>query len=180
MSGKVPGDELSETIACPPMPIIIGAPRSGTTLLRFMLDSNPELAIPPETGFLALGDQFTSQGEALREEFFQAVVDFPPQVPNWEDFQIPQAVFWANLVELDPFTVSEGYRTFYRLYASRFTKRRWGDKTPVYCHHLETIAAVLPEAHFIHIIRDGRDVSISETDVVLTWMENRNSGQPLV
>ena len=34
------------------MPIIVGAPRSGTTLLRLMLDSHPDVAIPPETGFL--------------------------------------------------------------------------------------------------------------------------------
>ena len=37
-----------------PIPIIVGVPRSGTTLLRFMLDSHPEMAIPPETGFIPL------------------------------------------------------------------------------------------------------------------------------
>lgn len=36
-----------------PSPFIVGVARSGTTLLRLMLDSHPELAIPPETGFLA-------------------------------------------------------------------------------------------------------------------------------
>lgn len=144
-----------------PMPIIVGAPRSGTTLLRFMLDSHPELAIPPETGFLALARQFTGDGDPLRKEFFRAVTGFPHDAPGWQDFQIPQEVFWATLVEIDPFTVSEGYRAFYRLYASRFAKPRWGDKTPTYCHHMETIETVLPEAYFIHIIRDGRDVSLS-------------------
>ena len=40
-----------------PMPIIVGVPRSGTTLLRMMLDAHSELAVPPETGFLpALAD----------------------------------------------------------------------------------------------------------------------------
>lgn len=145
----------------PPMPIIIGAPRSGTTLLRFMLDSHPTLAIPPETGFLAIGLQFRSQDDTLREEFFRAVTNFPADAPGWQDFQIPQESFWAELIEINPFTVAEGYRAFYRLYASRFAKRRWGDKTPSYCHDLETIAAVLPEAFFIHLIRDGRDVSLS-------------------
>jgi len=37
----------------PPMPVVIGAPRSGTTMLRLMLDAHPDLAIPPETGFLS-------------------------------------------------------------------------------------------------------------------------------
>ena len=34
------------------MPFIVGSPRSGTTLLRFMLDAHSDLAIPPETGFV--------------------------------------------------------------------------------------------------------------------------------
>ena len=144
-----------------PMPIIIGAPRSGTTLLRFMLDSHPDLAIPPETGFLSLGPQFNSRGDALREEFFLAVTSFPPDAPGWDDFQISKELFWRELLNINPFTVSEGYQTFYRLYASRFGKQRWGDKTPGYCYCIESIEAVLPEAHFIHLIRDGRDASLS-------------------
>jgi hypothetical protein len=165
MRGQIPSVDLAlranNTIVHQPMPIIIGAPRSGTTLLRFILDSHPELAIPPETGFLALGPQFAIQGAALREEFFRAVINFPPDAPGWQDFQIPEQIFWAKLMEINPFKVSEGYRAFYRLYASRFPKPRWGDKTPIYCYHMEAIEAVLPEAYFIHIIRDGRDVSLS-------------------
>src|SRR5262249_61450483 len=36
----------------PPAPFVVGVPRSGTTLLRLMLDAHPALAIPPETHFL--------------------------------------------------------------------------------------------------------------------------------
>lgn len=36
----------------PPVPFIVGVPRSGTTLLRLLLDAHPELSIPPETGFI--------------------------------------------------------------------------------------------------------------------------------
>ena len=144
-----------------PMPIIVGAPRSGTTLLRFMLDAHPELAIPPETGFLALGSKLTGRGESLRKKFFDAITNYPPDAPGWQDFQIAKEIFWAKLVELEPFTVADGYRAFYQLYAARFAKPRWGDKTPMYCMHMEKIAATLPEAHFIHLIRDGRDVALS-------------------
>ena len=35
-----------------PAPFIVGVGRSGTTLLRLMLDAHPELAIPPETHFV--------------------------------------------------------------------------------------------------------------------------------
>jgi hypothetical protein len=50
---------------------------------------------------------------------------------------------------------------FYRMYADRFHKSRWGDKTPLYCRHLRRIEALLPEARFIHLIRDGRDAAVS-------------------
>lgn len=145
----------------PPMPIIVGSPRSGTTLLRFMLDSHPEVAIPPETGFLRFTRRPWWQGDKLREKFFQAVINYPKPIPYWPDFEIPKEVFWAALTEISPFNLSEGYRTFYRLYAARFGKSRWGDKTPLYCHELETIRRVLPEARFIHLIRDGRDAALS-------------------
>ena len=144
-----------------PMPIIVGAPRSGTTLLRFMLDAHPALAIPPETGFLALASAFTQPPEIARAAFFEQVTHYPPEAPNWIDFQLSPETYWQSLCALEPFTVAEGFRTFYRLYAARFGKARWGDKTPSYSQFMTGIAAVLPEAHFIHLIRDGRDVALS-------------------
>jgi hypothetical protein len=35
-----------------PLPVVVGVGRSGTTLLRLMLDAHPQVAIPAETGFL--------------------------------------------------------------------------------------------------------------------------------
>ena len=142
------------------MPIIIGAPRSGTTLLRFMLDAHPDLAIPPETGFLVPCAQQAGPETAL-EDFFRTVTGYPPEAPGWPDFQIPAESFLARLKRLAPFTVADGIRAFYELYAARFGKSRWGDKTPLYCMHARSIAALLPEAHFVHLIRDGRDVALS-------------------
>ena len=144
------------------MPVIVGAPRSGTTLLRFMLDSHPDLAIPPETGFLVLGaDPSLRREGATREEFFSAITRFPEDSPAWQDFGIPADLFRAELERIEPFRAPDAYRAFYRLYAERMGKSRWGDKTPTYCLHMETIRDLLPEAHFLHIIRDGRDVALS-------------------
>src|SRR5262249_51644891 len=109
------------------MPFIVGSPRSGTTLLRFMLDSHPELAIPPETGFLLIGKELSGTGDDLREQFFQAITSYPPEAPGWADFHIPTEEFHARLGQLRPFTVADGFRLFYRMYAERFGKRRWGE-----------------------------------------------------
>jgi hypothetical protein len=149
------------TVDLRPMPIVVGAPRSGTTLLRFMLDAHPDLAIPPETGFLIPCAQLDRDGPTSRDELYRTVTGYPPEAPGWQDFQIAADALRAGLATIEPFTVADGIRFFYRLYASRFGKSRWGDKTPLYCLHLSSIAALLPEAHFVHIIRDGRDVALS-------------------
>jgi hypothetical protein len=129
-----------------------------------MVDAHPEIAIPPETGFVVAVAQLAS-GDALRRRFFETLTQFPPDAPGWHDFEIPSEHFRQELTRISPFTVTAGLRCFYRCYAARFGKRRWGDKTPTYCRHLETIEQVLPEAHFVHIIRDGRDVAMSLRDL---------------
>ena len=143
--------------ALPPAPFIVGAPRSGTTLLRLMCDAHPELSIPPETGFLPAAAELRGRGDALRQAFFEAVTG----THTWDDAGIPRGQFADALRGVEPFTVAEGVRTFYRAYAARFGKARWGDKTPLYCLHMDRIESLLPEARFIHIIRDGRDVALS-------------------
>jgi hypothetical protein len=155
LTPRAPDSELC------PMPFIVGSARSGTTLLRFMLDAHSELAIPPETGFFTTISKLKGSGEKLKDVFFRAIVNYPETAPSWPDFEIPQETFRRALTEIEPFNISEGYRAFYRLYAARLGKSRWGDKTPIHCLYLTTIRHVLPEAHFIHLIRDGRDAALS-------------------
>ena len=155
----------------PPMPIIVGAPRSGTTLLRFMIDAHPQVAIPTETGFLTEAPHLAGSGDELRARFVEMITAFPLRAPAWPEFGLSRETFQREIQLIEPFSVAEGYRAFYRLYAARFNKRRWGDKTPVYSLHLNAIEAVLPEAHFVHLIRDGRDVALS-------WRQTWFSGAP--
>ncbi|MDQ3958762.1 MAG: sulfotransferase [Pseudomonadota bacterium] len=137
------------------MPIIVGVPRSGTTLLRMMLDSHPDLAIPPETHFIV---SLVSTGDVVsRERFLQIIF----AADSWADFEHLQQGFQRVIETMNPFNISEALRAFYRIYAQRFGKTRYGDKTPRYSMIMPAIQQLLPEAHFIHIIRDGRDVALS-------------------
>jgi hypothetical protein len=143
------------------MPIIVGAPRSGTTLLRFMLDSHPLISIPPETGFLGAAANLPQNADT-RPAVFELLTNYPPDAPAWQDFGIPAAELWTALQNLaNPSDVAGQVRTFYRLYASMQGKPAYGDKTPLHCQYLSAIDRLLPEAHFIHIVRDGRDVALS-------------------
>jgi hypothetical protein len=148
-----------QTVGQPPMPIIVGAPRSGTTLLRFMLDAHSELAIPPETGFLA---PIAEEADGMScNDLHRLVTTYPLNFPGWGDFGIDAETYASRLQQIDLFSVAEGIREFYRLYAAKHGKIRYGDKTPIYCRHMRAIESLLPESHFIHIIRDGRDVAVS-------------------
>jgi hypothetical protein len=144
-----------------PMPFLVGAPRSGTTLLRFMLDAHPALAIPPETGFLAGAAELVSDACDARERLFRLVTTSPPAAPSWPDFGLDSNEFRQRLGAIEPFDIAEGFRAFYRMYAERQGKPRYGDKTPGYCEHIGVIERILPESRFVHIIRDGRDTALS-------------------
>jgi hypothetical protein len=137
---------------------VVGVGRSGTTLLRLMLDAHPELAIPPETGFLLPLFERSADLPALAPcELARLVTGFH----TWGDFGLPAAGYERELLRLDPFSLADGVRLFYRLYARRHGKSRWGDKTPVYGRHLPAVRQLLPESRFVHLLRDGRDVALS-------------------
>lgn len=92
-----------------------------------------------------------------RDQLFKIISQFE----TWEDFDLSDDEFLAALKRIEPFVSADGVRAFYRLYALRLGKSRWGDKTPGYCMQTAEVQSLLPEAHFIHIIRDGRDVALS-------------------
>jgi len=138
------------------MPFVVGANRSGTTLLRLMLDAHPELAMPPETHFVPNLIELFSQGAPSREEALAVIASRP----EFADFGLPEADL-AEAMAVQPNTARGGLLAFYGLYATRQSKGRCGDKTPGYSTSMRAIEGVLPEARFVHIIRDGRDVALS-------------------
>jgi hypothetical protein len=140
-----------------PIPFIIGNMRSGTTLLRLMLDAHPHLAIPSETRFFPQINPLIEAEGITPEQFMEFITTHL----TWDDFHIPPRVLWRRLKRLKPFTLSGGLVCFYMTYAKRFGKKRWGDKTPYYGLHMDQLKALFPDARFIHMIRDGRDVALS-------------------
>jgi Sulfotransferase family len=89
------------------------------------------------------------------------MTQFPPEAPIWPDFNLDAGQLWQVLEKIQPFELAEGVRAFYRLYATNQGKLRYGEKTPTYGAHIQSIKQLLPEAHFVHIFRDGRDVCLS-------------------
>src|SRR5918994_3168545 len=144
--------------ARPPVPFIVGVGRSGTTLLRMMLDSHPDLAIPPETHFVP---ELIQLFEADEDASARQVLEIITSGRHWGDFGLDEEPLLARIEAAGALDATRATRAFFEAYAERHDKPRWGDKTPIYVKHMREIEAVIGEARFVHLIRDGRDVALS-------------------
>ncbi|MEO7197152.1 MAG: sulfotransferase [Solirubrobacterales bacterium] len=142
-----------------PAPFVVGATRSGTTLLRLMLDAHPQIAIPSETHFIPELIAAREKHGAKPEQMLELLTSHR----RWGDFGIDGDELAARWAELDPLTGPDAVRAFFALYADKQGggATRWGDKTPGYIKSMREIQTFLPEARFVHLIRDGRDVALS-------------------
>jgi hypothetical protein len=138
-------------------PFIVGVARSGTTLLRLMLDAHPELAIPPETHFLPQVVRADRKGADA-----DGMIGVITGHRRWPDFGLDEAELRERTGDGG---ASELLRAFYELYAEKEGKPRWGDKSTNYVRKMKQVRETLPEASFVHLIRDGRDVALSQVKV---------------
>jgi len=149
------GDALEETR--PPAPFVVGLTRSGTTLLRMMLDAHPLLTIPPETHFVP--DLIKA---ARAEKGTEGMLEAMTANRTWGDFGIGDDEMRERLAQVASGDAASAVRAFFEAYADIQGKPRWGDKTPAYMLSVQRIGRTLPESRFIHLIRDGRDVALSQ------------------
>jgi len=140
-------------------PIFIGAcPRSGTTLLRTMLNTHPDIAIPRETRFLPFAWEhrlrwLNIERERVRERFAEMV--FESDWTRAERLETSPEVAIARVREAPP-TLGSLVGTCYLLYAEATGKQRWGDKRPMYARYLDSVFTFFPDAQYINLIRDPR------------------------
>ena len=120
----------------PPV-IVLGVRRSGTTLLRVMLDRSPELAVPDESYFVP---QLAHRHRGTVDP--TAFVDDLRRLPTLVEWDLkPDAV----AERLRPgMTAGEAVSAVFATYAAERGKERWGDKTPLYMQPVSYTHLTLP------------------------------------
>ncbi|MDQ3962331.1 MAG: sulfotransferase [Actinomycetota bacterium] len=138
---------------------IVGSARSGTTLLRLMLNAHANVAVPPESRFITelwTGTDVVEIGSFLR------ALDNHPRFQTWD---LPISAVRDELEGREQVPYADAISAAYRAYTRVHGKQRWGDKTPRYVEHITFLSSLWADARFIHLIRDGRDVALSYADV---------------
>jgi len=142
---------------------IVGSGRCGMTLMRAILESHPDIHIPPET--FVLGDVVRDYRRYSRLPWHVvlgivlAKFEFHPlwHVSEWALGPLFSELDRRPLRDRNLATVLDGV---YRAHLQRHkpSATRWGDKTPRNTFALRELHTVFPDLQVVHMVRDGRDV----------------------
>lgn len=148
-----------------------GCPRSGTTLLQRMLNHHPQLAVANDTHFIPRVLEKSDSGQV---DLIEQAMDGQPVPLNNELI----ANVWSyhrfyrlglqrpdfDRVVNDSTTYQQLVTGLFNAFAERANKPYAGEKTPDYVRHAPLLLHLFPEAKFVNIFRDGRNVALSLLD----------------
>jgi hypothetical protein len=146
---------------------LVGMPRSGTKLLRELLNRHPDVRIPGiETEFLPYLIAHAAQfGDLSRRENFHRLyrhlLNFPYFIYRRDEGRLVSEAAWR--AACPSYDVAGLFEGLVRVDTDSTVgpSSVWGDKSPSYIQHLTSIKAIYPAARFIHIVRDVRDQCLS-------------------
>lgn len=148
---------------------VVGCPRSGTTLLQYILRAHPRISmatgeshfvVPLSRRLHEFGELSSPGGqeavlkamEAQSREFLET---------DLHGIHYDRRRLVDRFQELGVSSYPEIVDALFMENARGEGKARWADKTPWYVLHMDRLLALFPGARFLHLIRDGRDVALS-------------------
>jgi len=146
---------------CPNPVFIIGAPRSGTSILAWSLAQHSQFWTSGESYFVF--DLFGQNAKAKAAYDRAAVISSEGWLQR-ESVSLPEYLAYLGL----------GANA---LFTSRSGGKRWMDHTPHHALIAETLAHMFPGAHFLHILRDGRKVVSSMQKFQDRMVGNRKASE---
>jgi Sulfotransferase family len=158
-TSRTSAKQTTDYHGCDPYLFIVGCARSGTTLVHRIVNAHPQIAITPEMHWITR--QFKSGPGLVASELVSELT----RHKRFAQFEIPREQFEGLLGAGEALPYQTFLNRVFGLYGQINNKPLVGNKTPAYVRSIPTFHALWPEAKFVHIIRDGRDVCIS----ILNW-----------
>jgi hypothetical protein len=177
------GSAVSERLPNEPEAIfVVGVARSGTTMLRYLLEASPRIAIARENHFMGhvFGRRgarhfFRRAGDIADDDAVRKVVDMiysgeyerisgwrkPSPYWYWLKDNVSRDEVEAALLSAER-SERGMFRAFMRIYADQAGKPVMGEKTPVHLNYTDTLLDWFPDAKVIHMLRDPRAVYVSD------------------
>jgi len=142
-----------------------------------MLAAHRELAVPPEAGFMCwLADKYT-HFTALDWQRISTMRSFAEEVSQsrkFETWNLTLEDVLDSLVNSRPEGYAEACDSVYWGFTRKFKPlaSRWGDKNNFHCTKVSLLRSLFPDAQFLQIIRDPRDVACSYREVMSLQTES--------
>ena len=157
---------------------LLGTPRSGTTLLRLMLNTHPKITVPPECGFAlwlynkygGIHDFTPTMISLYLEDLVECKKFETWNIPLPELSNIFSGMSIGNYQEL----VAQIYLTYGKIRGK--DSLVVGDKNNYYINEMATLKMAFPDSKIIHLVRDGRDVACSY--LALLTLDSRSKYRP--
>jgi hypothetical protein len=138
---------------------ILGVPRSGTTLLRLLLNAHSEIAICGEIHFFDQVKEIEKKLPELNKENINTFFRYLNNTYSLQKLTRKEELF-ENVSKLMKSEQETSYEKFYlylmQEYAKLDKKKIIGEKTPQNIRYVDEILKLFPDAKIIHIIRDPR------------------------
>ncbi len=143
---------------------ILGYSRSGTTLLRLILNSHPSIAIPPETELLQRAPAVLGK-RVWREhqlgELVSRLLDLKDTLFGFELSRVQLEDLVRAVLPAPPQTIIACLYCFWATHKHNPIPLRWGDKKPQHWPYVRRLTRWYPHSQFVHIKRNPCDAIAS-------------------
>ena len=145
---------------------ILANPRSGSSLLRIICESHSNITVPPESGFLEWWYGKYKNWNILYSQSISKIEEFCEDLKSskkFETYKFDFDFFKFYVIKEQPVNYSELISLVYISFGIKSDKNVlvWGDKNNYYLDKTKLLFQLYPNAKYIHLVRDGRDVATS-------------------
>ena len=126
-----------------------------------MLDAHPRLHIPRESHFINELLSIYYPEKTLQANEILDAFELIKSQKRWQEWRVDNDTVVRQLKTFHSLTLAAFIDLLFTHVTLLEKKSRWGDKTPNYILQIDKIKRIFPEAKFIHVVRDARDVCLS-------------------